>query len=281
METAALRRTPLPGSIQAGLIALLIAIAAAGWAVTGERMDGMDAGPGTDLGGLGWFIGVWVTMMAAMMFPSIAPVVLDFARIQEADRAPGRTLPIGATVVFVAGYLASWATAGLLGYLIVEGMRSLDLGFLAWEAAGAYVAGGVIVGAALYQLTTLKDTCLRNCRDSAEFVREHWRRGRFGALRMGIEHGGFCVGCCWALMAGLLALGVMSVGWMAFVAALIATEKLLPWKAVANRGIAVLLLALGIAVAFAPQGVPGLTVPGSPDAAGMQAMGTESEASMP
>jgi hypothetical protein len=83
---------------------------------------------------------------------------------------------------------------------------------------------------------------------------------------MGVEHGAWCVGCCWALMAALFALGVMSVGWMVFVAALIATEKLLPWKAIANRGIAVLLLTLGVAVAFVPGQVPGLTLPDSSEA---------------
>jgi hypothetical protein len=98
----------------------------------------------------------------------------------------------------------------------------------------------------------------------------HWRPGRYGALRMGMVHGGWCVGCCWALMAALFALGVMSLGWMAFIAALIAVEKLLPWKEVANRGIAVLLLVLGVGVAFSPGSVPGLTLPDSPQA--MKAM---------
>jgi uncharacterized membrane protein len=97
---------------------------------------------------------------------------------------------------------------------------------------------------------------------------------------MGIVHGGWCIGCCWALMAALFALGVMSLGWMAFIAALIAVEKLLPWKAVANRGIAVLLLALGLALAFAPASVPGLTVPGSAEAMPGMDGGSVSEESM-
>ena len=93
---------------------------------------------------------------------------------------------------------------------------------------------------------------------------------------MGIIHGGWCVGCCWALMAALFALGVMSLGWMAFIAALIAIEKLLPWRALANRGIAVLLLVLGLGVAFTPESVPGLTLPGSPKAMrAMQSMGMD------
>jgi predicted metal-binding membrane protein len=280
MESATLRRAPpLPALLQLGLIGLLVALAAVGWAVTDDRMGGMDAGPGTDLGGLGWFVGVWVVMMAAMMFPSIAPMVMMYARIQEGKREKGQAPPTGATAVFIGGYLVSWAGAGLLGYLIVEGARSLDLGWLAWDDAGPYVAGGVIVGAAIYQLTPLKEVCLRHCRNPLMFILEHWRPGRTGALRMGVEHGGFCVGCCWMLMAALFALGVMSIGWMAFIAALIATEKLLPWRALANRGIAVLLLALGLAVAFAPEDVPGLTLPDSPEAArAMESMGMEGPA---
>ena len=110
------------------------------------------------------------------------------------------------------------------------------------------------------------------------FLMTFWKPGRIGALRMGVVHGGWCVGCCWALMAALFALGVMSLGWMALIAALIAVEKLLPWKALANRGIAVILLALGISVASTPASVPGLTIPGSPKA--MRAMQRMDQGSM-
>jgi predicted metal-binding membrane protein len=261
------RRTPpLPTVVQGALIAALLAVAAVCWAITGDRMDGMDAGPGTELGGLGWFLVVWVTMMAAMMLPPLAPMVLGRARI---ERATARGGAIPTTVTFVAGYLASWATVGLLGYAIVEGVRSLDLGFLGWDDAGQYIAGGVIVVAGLYQLTRPKDTCLTHCR-RPEMLLEDWRPGPLGALRMGVAHGGYCVGCCWAMMAALFALGVMSVGWMAFVAALIAVEKLLPWRAVAQRSIAVLLAVLGLAVAITPDSVPGLTIPGGSDSMQMQ-----------
>jgi predicted metal-binding membrane protein len=268
----------MPALVQLGLIGLLLVLAAIGWALTDERMSGMDAGPGTALGGLGWFLGVWVVMMAAMMFPSIAPMVIMYARIQEGRRERDQSPPVGATAVFVAGYLVVWAAVGLAGYLIFEGVSSLDLGFLAWDEGGPYVAGGVIAAAAVYQLTPLKDVCLRHCRHPLMFLTNHWHPGRVGALRMGVEHGGYCVGCCWMLMAALFALGVMSIGWMAFIAVLIATEKLLPWKAVANRGIAVLLAVLGLVVAFAAEEVPGLTLPDSPEAAAaMEAMGMEGE----
>jgi predicted metal-binding membrane protein len=270
MEAATFSRTPRPRPAEVALLASLFVVAAAAWAVTGDRMAGMDAGPGSELGGLGWFAVVWVTMMAAMMLPSIAPMVLANPRVQ-----------IGATPAFVAGYLLTWGAVGVLGWALVEGVQSLDLGVLAWDEAGPYVAGGAILAAAIYQLSPPKKRSLRRCRNPRAFVSEHWRPGRGGALRMGIEHGRVCVASSWALMAALFALGVMSVGWMVLVAALIATEKLLPWRTVATRGIAVLLAVLGIALAFAPEDVPGLTIPGSPAAMeAMERMGMESMESM-
>jgi predicted metal-binding membrane protein len=277
MESASLRRVPaLPSAVQLGLIFGLFLLAALAWAVTDDRMGGMDAGPATDPGALGFWVTAWVVMMAAMMFPSIAPMVVMQARIEEGKRRKGQETKTGTTTLFVCGYLLTWTAAGLVGYGIIEAGQALSLDFLAWDRAGPYVAGGVIAAAALYQLTPLKDACLRRCRSPMMFLLTAWRPGRLGALRMGLEHGGWCVGCCWGLMAALFALGVMSIGWMVFVAGLIATEKLLPWKAVANRGIAVMLVVLGLAVAFAPEDVPGLTEPDSAEAqSAMESMGME------
>ena len=279
MESAAVRRAPnLPGAVQLGLIFALILLAAVSWAVTDDRMSGMDAGPGTDPGSFGFWVTAWVVMMAAMMFPSVAPTVLMQARIEEGKRRQGVETEAGTTAFFVCGYLLTWTAAGLLAYGLIKLGKELSPGFLAWDEAGPYVAGGVIIAAAIYQLTPLKDVCLRHCRTPMTFLLMHWRPGRGGALLMGIEHGGWCVGCCWGLMAALIALGVMSIGWMVFVAALIAIEKLLPWKNVANRGIAVTLLVLGLAVAFTPEDVPGLTLPDSPEAqAAMESMGMDDD----
>jgi predicted metal-binding membrane protein len=230
--------------------AVLLALAAAAWALTADRMTGMDAGPGTELGGFGWFAISWLVMMAAMMLPALTPMVLAYGR-----RAAGA----GATAVFGAGYLSVWLAAGLVGYGAIETVLSLDLGFLAWNEAGRYVAAGVIAGAGLYQLTAAKEACLRRCRDRRRFLHEHWRPGGVGALRMGIEHGGNCLGCSWALMGSLFALGVMSLIWMAVVAALIAAERILPRPA--RVAVALALVALGVWIALAPGGVPALTVP--------------------
>src|SRR3954451_5833804 len=282
MELATLRRgPPLSSAVQLGLIFGLLLLAAVAWAMTGDRMGGMDAGPGTDLGGLGFWVTAWVVMMAAMMFPSIAPMVVMYARIEEGKRDQGRPAETGATALFVAGYLVTWTAAGLIGYAIIEAGRTLDLGFLAWDSGGPYVAGAVIVAPGIYQLTPLKDACLRRCRSPMMFLRTAWRPGRSGALRMGMEHGGWCVGCCWGLMAALFALGVMSIGWMVLIAALIATEKLLPWRVVANRGVALVLIVLGLGVALAAEDVPGLTLPDSPEAkAAMGGMNTSGDSGM-
>jgi predicted metal-binding membrane protein len=279
MESARLPQPiRLPSAIQLGLIGALFVLAAVGWVVTDDRMYGMDAGPATDPGSLGFWITAWAVMMAAMMFPSITPMVLMFVGIQRGKRRRGEAVPAGATTLFVSGYLATWTAMGFVAYAVIEAVQALDISALGWDEAGPYVAGGVIVLAAIYQLTPLKDICLRHCRSPFMFLVEHWRSGRVGAFRMGVAHGAYCVGCCWALMAALIALGVMSVGWMVFIAALIAIEKLLPWKAIANRSIAVLLLVLGLGVAFSAENVPGLTLPDSPEAMrAMDRMGMKSD----
>ena len=233
-------------------------------------MGGMNAGPGMDLGGIGFYVVAWIVMMTAMMFPSIAPMVVTYDRLRAAHHKRGTGAPADATAAFVGGYLTVWSAAGLTAYAVFELGRMVPGDTLAWDRGGRYLAGGVIVGAAVYQLTPLKDACLTRCRGPLMFVLEHWRHGRLGALRMGVAHGGWCLGCCWALMASLFALGVMSLGWMLLVAALIAVEKLLPWKRVANLGAATVLLVLGLAILVDPGAVPGLALP---DEHGMNGMG--------
>jgi predicted metal-binding membrane protein len=240
------------------LITALFALAAVGWIVTDQRMAGMDAGPGTDPGPLGFYVTVWVVMMGAMMFPSIVPMVRVYDLVQRRRHSPGR---VGATAAFIGGYLVSWTAFGLVAYSVFVLIRGLDLGVLSWYRGGRYVAAAVLLAGAAYQLTAWKETCLRRCRNPVDFVARHWRPGGRGAVAMGIAHGAWCVGCCWALMASLFALGVMSLGWMAFIALLIAIEKLAPWGAQARRSTAVVLAILGVGVAIFPESVPGLTLP--------------------
>jgi predicted metal-binding membrane protein len=216
----------------------------------------MDDGPGTDLGAVGWFLGVWVVMMAAMMLPSVAPTVALYARMAR-RRAPA------APLVFTAGYVVTWTAAGLLAYGVFDILRSLLGSELSWENGGRWLAGGTLVVAAAYELTPLKNVCLGKCRSPLGFLLGSWRDGLRGAFQMGARHGAWCVGCCWALMAALFALGVMSLAWMAFVAALIALEKTVPARRSVTYATAGLLLLLGVVLVAAPDAIPGLTVPGS------------------
>ena len=250
--------TPTRGGFprEVSVAAALLFAALIAWVVTYERMRGMDMGPGTDLGALGWYVGVWVTMMAAMMLPSVAPMVLTFTRINESrQKAPG------GTVVFLAGYLLAWTLYGLLAYGVYRLAKELAPSFFAWDNAGRWIAGGALIAAGLYELTPLKHVCLRHCRGPMHFILGGWRDGAAGALRMGVEHGVYCVGCCWGLMLVLFALGVMNVVWMIAVAILIFAQKLLPHGERLATVFAVAFVGLGIWVAMSPGSVPGLHVP--------------------
>jgi predicted metal-binding membrane protein len=275
LPTARLSTRSAASSLERGQVALLgalLALAVIAWVVTDDRMAGMESMPGMDLGGLGFYVTVWVVMMAAMMFPSVAPTVLMYDRLREGHRARGKGAAPDATALFVIGYLAVWAVAGLAAYGLLELGRALDPPFLRWEEAGRYVAGAVIAAAASYQLTPLKQACLVKCRSPLMFLAERWRHGRAGALELGARHGAWCLGCCWGLMAALFAVGVMSLGWMALIAAFIAAEKLLPVPAAARATVAVLLLVLGLGVAFAPGEVPGFSEPGNGGGGGQMQM---------
>ena len=142
-----------------------------------------------------------------------------------------------------------WASASLTGDA------------LAWGNAGRWVAGATVIVAAVYELTPLKDVCLGKCRSPLGFLLGSWRDGLLGGLRMGAKNGAWCVGCCWALMAALFALGVMSITWMAFVAGLIAIEKTLPWRRIATYASAAVLLVLGVLILAFPHAIPWLTLP--------------------
>ena len=264
MSVAAPERVPGRGLVPAyaaartrlGLIALLVALAALGWWWTAHEMQGMDGGPWAELGSAGWFLSVWAVMMAAMMLPSVAPTVALYSKLKH-------TRALGAPLLFTSGYLLVWSAVGLGTYLLARIGAELSGGVLAWDRAGRWLAGATLLIAAAYELTPLKDVCLGKCRTPLGFLLGNWREGLLGAVNMGIRHGAWCVGCCWALMASLFALGVMSIVWMAVVAGLIAFEKLIPSRRAATYGTAAVLIVVGVLMLFAPDVVPALSVPGA------------------
>lgn len=226
-------------------------------AATIYLMSGMTSGPGGELGQFGWFVGAWVLMMAAMMLPSVAPMVLTFARV-TGERARKGQAAFVPTWIFILGYFAAWTAFGLAAYFVDHLIRSLDLAWLAWDRQGPIVAGVAIAAAGLYQLTPLKRICLVHCRSPLDFFLESWREGPGGALRMGFHHGLYCVGCCWGLMLVLFAVGVMSLFWMTCVGVLIFAEKVFRVGPRLAPAFGVALVLFGLWIAIAPASVPGL-----------------------
>lgn len=188
------------------------------------------------------FVAMWVVMIVAMMFPAVSPVVLLFERWRRS-----RQRSVATTVAFVAGYLIIWSVAGVTAYTAIV---ALDLQIDSSSTA-VRIGGAVLVGAGIYQLTPLKTACLTQCRSPLTLIMKHAQllsEGVRGPLQVGLMHGGWCIGCCWALMAVLIALGVMHLGWMAAVAAVILAEKVLPGGQMTSRIIGVALLGAGAVV---------------------------------
>ena len=265
------RPTSLLGLAPPSLLISLIVLTGAAWALTlyqalsmsmpmgivvrggvaaeglgGMAMGGM-AAAAWSLRGAVVFVALWTVMMAAMMLPAAAPMILIFASAQ-ARRARQAAVP---TWVFIAGYLLVWAAAGFLVHGLVQIGSDVATGLTSADRASwAPVAlGATLLAAGLYQFTPLKRVCLIHCRSPFAFVAQHWRDGRIGALRMGLRHGGYCLGCCWALFAVMVAAGVMSLAWMLLLTLLVFIEKVLPQGRRAAPVIGFALIILGLMVA--------------------------------
>ncbi|HEY2387013.1 MAG TPA: DUF2182 domain-containing protein [Candidatus Binatia bacterium] len=181
---------------------------------------------------------MWVVMMGAMMAPAALPITLVFARLDRERR--GRTLPRDG-LLFAAGYLGVWVLFALLATALQWLLHRAALLHTDALAIGGPLAGVVLVVAGLYQLTPLKAACLAHCRTPMAFLMSHWRDGGAGAFRMGLHHGGYCLGCCWALMLLMFVAGVMSVAAMAVLSVFILAERLLPGRWAAQIPGAVLI----------------------------------------
>ena len=259
------------------ILAGLIVLAAAGWAVllwqaaaAGGMPMGLTMGLSAPL-----FLATWIAMMVAMMFPTAAPMILTFARVSagQRERGPG-FVP---TWVFVAAYLLVWTVFGALAYALALGAQALAEGS-PWLVQNTARIGGVILAlTGVYQLSPLKWVCLSRCRTPLAWVLHAWRDGYAGAFLMGLEHGAYCLGCCWLLFVLLFPLGMMNVAAMAAITALIFTEKSLPHGYRVGQVAGLLLIAYGVAVVLVPGLLPtamseSMTMPGDmpmPDQSGM------------
>lgn len=232
------------------ILVLLLALAAAAWAVLvwqhGDITTNMTmASPPIDLRAP-LFLASWVVMMVAMMFPTAAPMILHFHRVQAVKYQ--LDVALVSTWVFVGAYLLVWAFAGIAAYAGVLAAARAAL----TPAAEAQVGGAIIMIAGIYQLTPLKELCLSKCRTPIRFIMTSWRDGTAGAFRMGLLHGIYCLGCCWLLFVILFPLG-MNVGAMAAVTLIILAEKMLPWPRLMPHAAAAALVLYGALVIASSQ----------------------------
>jgi predicted metal-binding membrane protein len=196
---------------------------------------------------------VWVIGMAAMMFPAMIPVVLFYDKIKTKLETNPRFALVAGTPVFLTGYLVTYALLGIGAYLAIYAAIALSSAFPILSALSIIAPSGILIATGLYQLSSLKSRCLSQCVSPFGFFATHSRSGLLGAFRMGFSHGKYCVGCCWAYMFVMLAVGAMSIPVMAVLAGLIALEKVIVKGSVwFTRGVAVGFILLGIAVAFFP-----------------------------
>lgn len=191
-------------------------------------------------------IAMWAVMMVGMMLPSAAPIILLVATIGRKRRAGGgRAVP---TPVFVLGYLLVWGGFSLAAGLAQWGLHAAALLSPAMAATSPLLGGLLLVAAGVYQLTPLKEACLAHCRSPFGFLMTEWREGPGGALRMGLRHGSYCLGCCWMLMALLFVTGVMNLVWVAAITAFVLLEKIAPGGRVIGRAASWALIAGGLLV---------------------------------
>jgi predicted metal-binding membrane protein len=255
---AELRRTP---GVTAAVVLLVAALA---WLVVIRQAAGMTSAPGTMGYGLLGFLGLWTVMMAAMMLPAVAPVAIMYVRVIDHQATPGRR-PLRLAGL-VLGYLLAWAGFGLLAFAAADlAGRLAD----AHPRPAEWIGAGLLAVAGIYQLTPVKDRCLAHCRSPLSLlVHVGSYRGRLRDVRAGLYHGGYCVGCCWALMLALIALGVMDLRWMVAFATVIVLEKLWRYGKALSYAVGVGLLVLAVLAPSHPELIPGLHAAG-----GMGGMG--------
>lgn len=237
------------------VLAALAAIVALAWAyvthlVLSQPAMGMDAHAMAMMPARPWDTGyflaaltMWMVMMVGMMLPSAAPTVLLFDALQTHAGGGGH----GKTAAFAAGYVVAWSAFSLAATTVQWGVSVATLLSAMATGTSPVLAGSLLVAAGAYQLTPWKTACLRRCRSPAEFLVRHRRVGRLGPLLLGLHHGAYCIGCCWALMALLFAFGVVNLLWVAVLAIFVLVEKLTPGGVLLGRVGAIVMIGAGLA----------------------------------
>jgi predicted metal-binding membrane protein len=204
------------------------------------------------------FLVAWVAMMVAMMFPTAAPMIMMFATVSTGKKQRGQTFV--PTWIFVASYLLVWIAFGALAYGVAVGVDVLSRQSM-WLMSNAPRVGGILLlSAGLYQLSPLKNLCLAKCRSPLSFILTSWRDGPAGAVRMGLKHGAYCLGCCWLLFAILFPLGIMNIAAMVALTLLIFAEKSWPIGTLIGRLAGAALIGYGAVVFVVPHALPGMTM---------------------
>lgn len=239
---------------------IVVAASIAAWLVTLLLMGGMDEGPGTPLHRLPVFLIGWVIMLTAMMLPSELNYIGALAGMLR-GRGMAPASRVQRVLGFIGGYGLAWLAYGLAAFVLDALVRFVSPEVIGWNRAGPWFAGAVLLLAGVYQLSSLKHACLKGCRSPFSFFQLHWRAGNRGAVVMGFRHGLVCVGCCWALMAVMFAVGVMSLTWMALLTLFMFAEKMLPGGRRLATPIAVFLMVMGLWIALSPDTAPLLQDP--------------------
>jgi predicted metal-binding membrane protein len=244
---------------QALIVAALVLLSALAWAGTVHQAGSMGMGMITCSMTMGMplsmsnamlYLALWGVMMVAMMFPSVAPMVVLFSTVSRKKREQEATF--APTWVFAAGYGTLWTLTGVAAYAGDLAIQSLPDSFPSLRTYGTVMGGATLIAAGLYQFTPLKYLCLTQCRSPMGFLLNSWRDGYLGAFRMGFHHGAYCLGCCWSLMAVFFVVGTMNLVWMGILTLVIFMEKIIPRGVAMGKGVGLGLIGLGLLLALYP-----------------------------
>ena len=241
------------------IVVVLVLLSVLAWIATVHQAGGMEIGLMTmsmtmglpfSISNAALYIALWGVMMVAMMFPSVAPTAMLFATVTRQKRE--QAAPFAPAWLFIAGYAVLWTLTGGVAYAGDIAIQSLPHTFPGLQTYGSVIGGLTLIIAGLYQLSPLKYVCLSKCRSPLGFLLNSWQDGYWGAFRMGVHHGAYCLGCCWSLMAVLFVVGTMNLVWMGVLTLIIFMEKILPYGVAMGKGTGLGLIGLGLVLVVAP-----------------------------